>query len=129
MAQLPKGMWLPGGCLISLHSRLPICQLGMVMGPHFEGCGRRKRISAHLCLLWRDHLKVFSRAGAGGTEGADGKEGRREKRGAELESHGGERGDEQRGSKCAHRDQASLQPPPKLNRFLNGLIITTYEFF
>lgn len=57
------------------------------------------------------------------------KEGRKEKRGAELESSGGTRGDEQRGSSCANRDQASLNLPPKLNRFLNGLIITTYEFF
>ena len=75
MAHLPKGMWLLGGCLISLHSRLPICQLGMVTSPHSEGCGRRKCISAHRCLLWRDHLKVFSRARAGGTEGADGQRG------------------------------------------------------
>lgn len=58
-----------------------------------------------------------------------GKEARREKRGAELESGGGKRGDEQRGSRCVRHDQASLEPPPKLNRFLNGLIITTYEFF
>ena len=93
MAHLPKGTWLPWGCLISLHSRLPICQLGMVMGPHFEGCGRRKCISVHRCLLWRDQPKVFSCAGAGGTKGADVQRGQEGKEGCRT----GERwGDERR---------------------------------
>ena len=37
-----------------------------------------------------------------------GKEARREKRGAELESGGEKRGDEQRGSRCARHDMLPL---------------------
>ena len=81
MAHLPKGTWLPRGCPISLRSRLPMCQRGMVMGPHFEGCGRRKCMSAHSCLLWRDrgrssHLQELEELRL-----QTGKEGRRKKRG------------------------------------------------
>ena len=117
MAHLPKGTWLPRGCPISLCSRLPICQPGMVMGPHFEGCGRRKCMSAHGYLLWRDcrrssHLQELEELRL-----QTGKEGRREKRGAELESGGGMRGDEQRGSMCVHHDQASLNLPQSLIDF------------
>ena len=62
--------------------------------------------------------KVFSSAGAGGTEAADGQRGQEEEEGTGgLESGGGTRGDEQRGSRCVHHDQASLNLPQSLIDF------------
>lgn len=41
-----------------------------------------------------------------------------------------EKGDAEEKEKASvHSYKVSIQLPPKLNRFLNGLIITTYEFF
>lgn len=79
-------------------------------------CGGTGRRSSHVQEL--EELRVQTR-----------KEGRKEKEGCRTGEQWGTRGDEQRGSSCANRDQASLNLPPKLNRFLNGLIITTYNSF